>query len=275
MANNEIEKIEIDCLIEVVYRFSGYDFRNYSPSYLSRRVKNLCIKEKTETISCLQDKVLRDTACMERFLNAITIGVTDMFRDPNFFLTFRKKVVPYLRTYPFIHIWSTACCTGEEAYSLAILLSEEGLYDKCRIYATDINNMFLQKAIKSIYPASAIPRYNKNYIEAGGKGSLSDYYTESYGNILFHSSLKQNIVFAQYNLVTDASFNEFHIILCRNILIYFNKQLQDRVHNLIHESLIISGMLCLGKNESIVFSPYEKDYAVLSKTEKIYQKIGS
>lgn len=270
----ELESMEIELFLEGVFQCYGFDFRDYARASLTRRLRGFLHGEGLTTVSGLQEKVLHEPACFERFLLALTVNVTAMFRDPGFFLAFRTKVVPFLRTYPFIRIWCAGCSTGEEVYSLAILLEEEGLYDQCRIYATDMNEAVLQKAKDGIFPLSAIQEYTKNYLKGGGKRSFSEYYTAAYDNAIFHQLLRRNIVFAQHNLVTDASFNEFHGILCRNVLIYFNKSLQERVHNLLYDSLIMFGVLGLGDKESRRFTPHEKDYEQLDSKEKLYWKIS-
>jgi chemotaxis protein methyltransferase CheR len=203
----------------------------------------------------------------------MSIHVTTLFRDPAFYMAFRRQMTPVLRTYPFVRIWLAGCATGEEAYSMAILLDEEGLYERARIYATDMNETALKKAKTAVYPLVNMKEYTVNYQQAGGKQSLSDYYTAQYDHIQLQSGLKRNIVFAQHNLVTDASFNEFHVVLCRNVLIYFNKSLEARVLRLINQSLGLLGFLCLGAKESLKFSVLEKDFEEVDSLNKIYRKI--
>ena len=269
----DLENIEIELLLEGLYQRYGYDFREYAPASLKRRILNFVASEKLQTISGLQEKVLHDHDCMERLLLALSINVTSMFRDPAFFLTFREKVVPILRTYPFIRIWCAGCSTGEEVYSIAILLREEGLLEKSKIYATDMNEVVLKKAKDGIYHLSLMKEYTNNYQQASGKASFSDYYDAAYENAILDPSLKKIITFAQHNLVTDSSFNEFHVIMCRNVMIYFNKSLQDRVYNLLNESLIMLGILCLGERETIRFTALENSYDELEKGRKVYRKI--
>jgi chemotaxis protein methyltransferase CheR len=217
--------------------------------------------------------VLHDPAAFERLLHALTVNVTSMFRDPDFFRFFRTSVVPLLRSYPFIRFWCVGCSTGEEAYSLAILLEEERLYDRSRIYATDLDERALEKAKDGIFPLSVMQEYTSNYLKAGGTRDFSDYYTAAYENAILGPSLRRNMVFAQHNLVTDGSFNEFHVILCRNVLIYFNPVLQARVHNLLFESLARLGILCLGDKESLRFTPHEQEYEPLNEGLKAYRRI--
>lgn len=271
---NELEDIEIQLLLEGVFRYYGFDFRNYAPASLKRRIWKTIYSEQLTSVSGLQEKVLHDPACMERFLIGLSVNVTAMFRDPSFYLAFRNKVVPLLRTYPFIRIWHAGASSGEEVYSMAILLQEEELYHRCRIYATDMNEAVLKIARAGIFSLKLMQEYTQQYFQAGGKQSFSDYYTAAYGNAIFRSSLKENIVFSQHNLVIDGCFNEFNVILCRNVLIYFNKSLQERVHNLFYESLGRFGVLGLGRQESIKFTPHEKHYEELVSGEKLYRRIG-
>ncbi|MER3590389.1 MAG: chemotaxis protein CheR [Mastigocladus sp. ERB_26_1] len=274
MEREELEDVEIQLLLEGIYRYYGFDFRNYALASLKRRIWNTVKTEGLTTISGLQEKVLHEPECLERLLLNLSINVTAMFRDPSFFLTFRKKVIPILRTYPFIRIWHAGCSTGEEVYSMAILLKEEGLYHRSRLYATDINETVLRKAKSGIFPLAMMQEYTQNYIQAGGNKSFSEYYTAAYGNAIFYSELKENIIFSLHNLATDNSFNEFHVIFCRNVLIYFNKILQHRVHKLFYESLIRFGILGLGRQESIRFTPHEQDYEQLVSSEKIYRRVS-
>jgi chemotaxis protein methyltransferase CheR len=210
---------------------------------------------------------------MNQLLLDLSINVTAMFRDPTFYVAFRHKVVPLLRTYPFIRVWHAGCSTGEEVYSMAILLEEEGLYERARIYATDINEVVLQRAKSGIFPLDRMQEYTENYIRAGGTRSFSEYYTAKYDGALFRQELLKNVVFSQHNLVTDRSFAECTVILCRNVLIYFDKTLQNRVHSLFYDSLVMFGILALGSKESLKFSQYEPCYEKLSPTEKLYRKV--
>jgi chemotaxis protein methyltransferase CheR len=271
--HNELEAIEIQLLLEGLYRYYGFDFRNYALASLKRRIWNAIRAERLASVSALQEKVLHDPACLERFLLGLSVHVTAMYRDPSFYLAFRSMVVPLLRTYPFIRIWHAGCSTGEEVYSMAILMQEEGLYHRCRIYATDMSEMVLKKAKAGIYPLDLMQEYTQNYLLAGGKKSFSEYYTAAYDNAIFRSNLKENIIFSQHNLATDGSFNEFNVILCRNVLIYFNQTLQERVHKLLYESLSQFGILGLGRQESLKFTPHERNYEALEKREKLYRRI--
>ena len=268
----QLEDIEIQLLLEGMFRYYGFDFRNYAPASIKRRIHESMREEGAETVSAFQNRVLHDPACLERFLNRLSVNVTAMFRDPSFYLTFRQKVVPLLRTYPFVRIWHAGCSTGEEVYSMAILLMEEGLYERCRIYATDISAEVLRTAKEGIFPLAPMQEYTANYLQAGGRHVFSDYYTAHYDNVIFDNALKRNLIFSEHNLVTDSSFNEFHVILCRNVMIYFNKALQARVHNLIYESLTMFGVLGIGNKESLKFTPREDSYEELDPRDRLYRK---
>ena len=272
--HDSIEALELELLLEAVFRLYGYDFRNYSRTSLRRRVENIMRAEGVQSISALQERVLRQKATWERFLQGISVSVSAMFRDPSFFLAFRKHAVPMLRTYPFIRIWQAGCSLGEEAYSLAILLEEEGLYDRTRIYATDINESTLRQARDGIYSADLMQKYTQYYIQAGGTRSFSEYYTARYEFAILRPALGRNIVFSQHNLVSDGPFNEFNVVLCRNVMIYFNRELQERTHALFLDSLGKFGILGLGSRESLRFLPQERSYEVLVPGEKLYRRIA-
>jgi chemotaxis protein methyltransferase CheR len=269
----DLEKIELDCLLDAVYRCYGFDFREYAPASLRRRVNRRVKLEELPSISSLQDHLLRDPEVMQRLLLDLSINVTAMFRDPTFHLAFREKVVPMLRTYPFSRIWVAGCSTGEEIYSLAIQLEEESLYERTRIYATDINEAVLEQARLGVFPLAKMQDYTRNYISAGGKRSFSDYYTSAYDGAAFDRSLMRNVVFAQHNLAMDRSFNEFHVIICRNVMIYFERSLQERVFELFDESLARLGILALGHKESLHTSARANRYEELDPLERIYRKV--
>jgi chemotaxis protein methyltransferase CheR len=274
IARTELEDIEIQLLLEGIYQYYGFDFRDYARASLKRRIWIAVRAEGLTRISAFQDRVLHDPACLERLLLTLSVNVTAMFRDPEFYLAFRSQVVPLLKTYPFIRIWHTGCSTGEEAYSMAIVLREEGLYERCRIYATDMNDAVLRKARAGIFSLNRMQAYTNNYLRSGGRRSFSEYYTAAYDSALFSSALRENIVFSQHNLAMDGSFNEFHVILCRNVLIYFNKQLQARVHRLLYDSLTTFGVLGLGNQESIRFNPHEQAYEELEAGSRLYRRIA-
>lgn len=268
-----LERLEIELLLEAVYRHYGFDFRGYAYASLRRRAWKRIQAERLETVSDLQAAVLHDPEVLDRLLDDLSVNVTAMFRDPNFFLAFREKVVPLLRTYPFFRIWHAGCSTGEEVFSMAILLEEEGLYDRARVYATDMNERVLRQARAGIFPLERMQEYTDNYIRAGGRRSFSEYYTAGYDGALFDPALLRNVVFAQHNLVTDRSFSEFNAILCRNVLIYFDKSLQTRVHRLFYDSLAKFGVLALGGKETLRFSAFEECFEPLAPAEKVYRKV--
>jgi chemotaxis protein methyltransferase CheR len=270
---SEVEELEVELLLEAVFRRYGFDFREYAPASLKRRLWRRMNAERLTTISQLQDRLLHDPQCMERLLLDLSINVTAMFRDPPFYVAFREKVVPLLRTYPFTRIWCAGCSTGEEVYSLAIVLDEEGLYERTRLYATDINEAVLETAKAGVFRLDRMKQYTQNYIRAGGKRDFSEYYVAAYDGARFSRSLTENVVFAQHNLATDRTFNEFNAIVCRNVMIYFDKALQSRVHGLFYDSLEMFGILGLGHKESVAFTPHAEAYEVLDTAERIYRKI--
>ena len=269
---DEIESIEIDLLLDGIYQRYGYDFRSYASTSIRRRIWKFAEQEKLATISAVQEAVLHQSDMMDKFVLSLTVNVTTMFRDPAFFLALRNEVVPILKTYPMIRIWDAGCATGEEAYSMAIVLKEEGIYDRCRIYATDMNEDVLRKAKTGIFPLAHMKEYTDNYIQSGGKNSFSEYYTAKYDYAIINQELRQNIIFAQHNLVTDKSFNEFNLVLIRNVLIYFNESLRTKVLDLLHESMASFGILALGKRESLKFSKYESAYEELDSAMKLYKR---
>jgi chemotaxis protein methyltransferase CheR len=271
--NAELERVEIELLLEGVFRHYGFDFRSYAYASIRRRLWKRTEAEGLTSISELQARVLHDPPAMERLLLDLSVSVTAMFRDPGFYQVFREDVVPLLRTYPFIRIWHAGCSTGEEVYSTAIVLEEEGLLERTRIYATDINDAVLQQARAGIFPLNRMQEYTENYIRAGGSRSFSEYYTAKYDGALFSPSLTRNTVFSQHNLVTDRSFSEFTVIFCRNVLIYFDRDLQNRVHTLFYDSLVMLGILALGSKESLRFSQYEPCYENLHSRERLYRKV--
>lgn len=268
----EVEDLEISLLLAGIYKLYGYDFRDYSPASMKRRIKKCTEDEGVQTISGFQEKIIHDFSCMSRFIDTMSVNVTSMYRDPELYLAFRKKVIPELRTSSFIRIWHAGCSTGEEVYSMAILLKEEGLLEKTILYATDMNEKVLKKAKEGIFPLKKMQEYTQNYMAAGGCESFSDYYFAKHSSVIFNNEIKNKIVWADHNLVSDGSFNEFNVIVCRNVLIYFNGALQNHVHKLFNESLAIPGFFILGSKENIRFSPYEKNYTDVDAMWKIYRK---
>ena len=269
----ELERIEIELLLEGIYKRYGYDFREYAYPTIRRRVLNRVAAEKAGSVTGLLDRVLRDPECMRRLVADFSIHVTEMFRDPPFFRAFRESVVPMLRTYPSVRIWQAGCSTGEEVYSLAILLTEEELYEKTKIYATDISARALRAAKAGVFPLEQMRKYTANYIQSGGKCAFSDYYAVIGDKVQFRPELARNIVFAQHNLATDGSFNEFQVIFCRNVLIYFKPALQEKVHDLFFESLGLFGIIGLGDKESLAFTKYADRFEEVVPGQRLYRKI--
>jgi len=269
--NMDIDDIEVQLFIDGMYYKYGYDFRDYSRAHMKRRIKNRLGLSSFESISEMQHEMLTNKGFFDKILPDFSINVTEMFRDPEFFGHLRKEVVPLLKTYPQLKIWHAGCSTGEEVYSMAILLKEEGLYDRCQIYATDFNESVLEMAKDGIFPIEVVKDYTKNYIESGGKESFSDYYIAKYESIIIDQSLKKNIIFAQHNLVTDQVFGQMHIVICRNVMIYFNSELQTRVIKLFDESLRPGGILCLGTKETLKTESHD-NFDVYEKHLKVYRK---
>ncbi len=266
------EDIEVKLLLEAIYLKYGYDFRNYTKASIKRRINQRLILSKLDNISAMQHLLLTDQKFFETLLHDFSIQVTEMFRDPSFYLALRKYVIPVLKTYPYIKIWHAGCASGEEVYSLAILLKEEGLLDKTLIYATDINEIVLKKAKEGIYPVEKIKEFTYNYQKAGGVNSFSDYYTAKYDAVIMKKELKKNLIFAQHNLATDQDFGEMNLIMCRNVLIYFDNALQERVFRLFNNSLVRQGFLCLGSKERLNFSDSHKFFEEFVPDEKMYRK---
>lgn len=267
-----IEDIEISLLLEAIFQRYGYDFRSYSKASIRRRVLHRLSISRLDNISEMTQRVLHDREFFVSLLNDLTVNVTEMYRDPLFYKAFREEVVPLLKTFPFIKIWHAGCATGEEIYSMAILLEEEGLYDRSMIYATDIDKNVLATAKKGIYPISAMRQYSENYRMAGGRASLSDYYIAKYDGAILDQKLRRNIVFADHDLVTDQVFGEMNVIMCRNVLIYFDRELQKRVFRLFHDSLDLGGVLCLGTKESLRYSGLAEDFEPIDESLKIFRK---
>jgi chemotaxis protein methyltransferase CheR len=270
---NDVAQIELRLLMDAIYYKYDYDFRDYSALSQQRRVTHALGQMGCSTISALQEKVLHQPNAFLRLLQFLTVPVTSMFRDPGYFLALREEVAPVLHTYPSLKIWIAGCSSGEEVYSMAILLHEEGLLERAIIYATDINPRALEKAKSGAYPMASMPHYHANYLLAGGRRALSDYYSVSHGVARFDRALCGNISFADHSLATDNVFSETHLVSCRNVLIYFNKPLQNRALGLFHESLCRRGFLGLGNIESIDFSDYADRFEVQLRQQRLYRKL--
>jgi chemotaxis protein methyltransferase CheR len=268
-----LEEIELRLLLEGIRLAYGYDFREYALKPIRRTILAAMANEHVPTISAYQDRVLHDAACMQRFLGIVGVSVTSMFREVELTRCLREEVIPIFRTYPSVRIWMVGCATGEEVYSLAILLEEESVLRRASIYATDLNEDTLAVAKIGAYPLERVRSYESQYVRSGGRARLSDYYTISGRNARFSRSLQSNVTWARHNLVTDSSFNDFHLIVCANVLIYFRPSLQERAHRLFYESLVRSGFLALGKGESLVFSPDSSRYEQLRDDVSLFRKV--
>lgn len=270
--SDAIEDIEIRLLLEALYRRYHYDFRNYAEASIRRRLRQARSQLGFHSFSAMQDRVLHDPAMVPKLLSYLTVHVSEMFRDPDYFRAIRERVVPHLRTYPSLKVWIAGCSTGEELYSLVILFREEGIEDRTLFYATDISQDALDAAARGIYSLDRIAGFTENHRNAGGRSSLSDYYSTAYGSAVFDKSLRDRVVFSDHSLVTDAVFGEMQLISCRNVLIYFDRELQDRAIGLFRASLVRGGFLGLGSKESLRFSPHADEFAQLSLQDKIYQR---
>jgi len=268
------ENIEVELLLEAIYRKYGYDFRGYSKASIKRRLKHRLSLSELETLTDMQREILYNSDFFNILLQDMSINVTEMFRDPSFYKCLREVVLPSLATHDLIKIWHAGCSTGEEVYSMAILLKELGIYEKSRIYATDFDINVLSKAKEGIYPADLLKKYIINYRESGGVESFTDYYSAKYELVMMDRSLKTNILFSDHNLVSDGSFGDMDLIICRNVLIYFGRELQDRVFKLFIDSLHTGAFLCLGTKETIRVSSYSDLFENVVTNEKIYKKLG-
>ncbi len=265
---------DLEVILYDVVELYGYDFTNYSRASLRRRVARLIVKDRFTSFAEFRYKLRSDKTYFKRFVEEITVNVTEMFRDPMFYKALRDEVLPLLATWPVIRVWHAGCASGEEVYSLAILLHEANLLKKSLLYATDINPTVLEKVRHGIYPISQMKQYSENYILAGGKNDFSSYYTAQYNSAKFDDLLGKRIVLATHNLVSDRSFNEFQLILCRNVMIYFDKPFQDRVLHLFYESLEMFGYLALGAKETLKFTSLAKNFKQLENKERIWRKIS-
>jgi chemotaxis protein methyltransferase CheR len=271
---DKIEDIEIRLLLEALYVRYHYDFRNYAMASVKRRLRQAREQLGFPSISAIQEKVLHDETMLPRLLRYLTVQVSEMFRDPNYFRAIREKVIPHLKTYPSLKVWIAGCSGGEELYSFVILFREEGLEDRTIFYATDINQDALRIAESGVYDLDRIQLFTENHRKSGGKSSLSDFYTTGYGRATFDRSLRDRVVFSDHSLVTDAVFGEMNLISCRNVMIYFDRPLQDRAIGLFKESLVRKGFLGIGAKESLRFSAHANIFADVVREEKIYQKAG-
>jgi chemotaxis protein methyltransferase CheR len=271
-APEKIEDIEIRLLLEALYCSYHYDFRNYAIASIKRRLKQAREQMGFATFSSLQEKLLHDVTMLPRLLGYLTVQVSEMFRDPSYFRAIREKVVPHLRTYPSLKVWVAGCGSGEELYSLVILFREEGLEQRTLFYATDINQDALRDAESAIFDLDRIQLFTENHRQSGGRSSVSDYYNAAFGTASFDKSLRQQVVFSDHSLVTDAVFAEMHLISCRNVLIYFDRVLQERALGLFKESLTRKGFLGLGAKESLRFSDHAGSFADFVREHKIYQR---
>lgn len=272
MTSKDTQDMEIDLLLKAIFQRYGYDFRQYSEAHIRRRLMSRLVLSGFSNISEMRGQVLHDETFATKLLQDLSITVTEMFRDPDFYACLREKVIPILKTHPFVKIWHAGCSTGEEAYSMAIVLKEEGLYERSVIYATDFNELALNTAREGIFRNAAMKEYTINYQLSGGKGFFSDYYTSDQEMVIMNQMLKKNIVWANHNLVTDRVFAEVNLVLCRNVLIYFKRDLQSKVHRLFFESLVNGGLLCLGSKEGISYGNLWEKYDTLDLKQKIYKK---
>ncbi len=272
MKDLHLDKEEVDDIVKVINETYGYDFGDYAMASLNRRLMRCMEMARLKSVFDLKYNLTNDPDFFNWFLESVTVNVTEMFRDPDFYKDLRAKVLPKLAAYPIIKIWHAGCSTGEEVYSMAIMLKEEGLLERTKIYATDINPANIEKARNGIIPLQYMKEYTKNYIHSGGQGDFSHYYTARYGNAIINKELKKNILFSQHNLVTDQVFNEFQLICSRNVLIYFNKKLQNRVIRLFYDSLSPLGYLAIGTKESLMFSDVRGNFETISSANKIYRR---
>ncbi len=273
MKKIEIENLETELFLDAINKRYGYDFSHYASASFKRRIQHFLSETSHTRITEAIPRLLYDVDFFESLIQTLSITVTEMFRDPFVYSAIREKVIPQLRTYPFLKIWHAGCATGEEVYSMAILLKEADICDSFHIYATDFNDYALEKAKEGIYPLRHARTSTTNYQKSGGKKSFSSYYQSKYDSVIMNRELKKNITFANHNLVTDSVFGEMHLIVCRNVLIYFDRVLQERVFNLFKDSLVTGGFLCLGSKESLQFSEVYEHFEEAARKEKIYHKI--
>jgi len=272
MEELQIEELEINLLLEAIFQRYGYDFRSYARASIDRRIRQFLPSSGCDSLSAMIPKALRDKSFSTALIQYFSISVTEMFRDPSVYLAIRKEVVPLLRTYPHVKVWHAGCATGEEVYSMAILLKEEGLGEKANLFGTDFNDSALEQAKDGIYPVDKMKEFTRNYQQAGGSASFAQYYHANYESAVMDGALKKRLTFANHNLVTDEVFGEMHVIFCRNVLIYFNKELQGRALRLFTDSLIRGGFLCLGNKEDLQFTDVKGEYEVVDDKARIFRK---
>lgn len=273
MDSKDVRNIEIDLLLEAIFRRYGYDFRHYARASMERRIHHGMERLRCEEISTLIGRILHEPDTFQDLIDSFSVSITEMFRDPEVYSFLRNKVIPYLATYPFIKVWHAGCASGEEVYSLAIVLHEEGILERTTIYATDFNEAELSKAREGIYPIARLADYSRNYQASGGRKTLSDYYLAEYDSVIMTKFLRERVTFARHNLASDQVFGEMHLIVCRNVMIYFDRTLQERVFSLFDDSLIGNGFLCLGTKESLRFSSLVGNYRELDCYLKVYRKL--
>jgi len=266
------KQLELTLLLEAIYQKSGYDFRQYSRSHLNRRLDHVRKRCGMNSYCNVIHRLIYDNTFFTEVLSALSINVSEMFRDPFVYAAIRRTVIPYLKTFPHIKVWHAGCAAGQEVYSMAILLKEEGMLERTQLYGTDLNDGILESAQKAIYPTDTVREYTKNYQDSGGKASFSDYYISAYDSVSICNQIKENILFSRHNLVTDGVFGEMHMICCRNVLIYFSEALQNQVIRLFHESLRYGGFLCLGTKETLRFSDLEDCFEIVDEKASIYRK---
>ena len=272
-AEPDVEEIEVRLLLEGIRLCYGYDFREYALAPMRRGIVSAMTAERVPTISAYQDRILHDAACMQRFLGVVGVNVTGMFRDPDLARAIREEAIPVFRTFPSVRVWIAGCSTGEEVYTLAIVLEEEGMLDRARIYATDLNEDALAVARTGAYPVDKIRRSEDQYHRSGGKHALSDYFTVVGRSARFDRRLQRQVTWSRHNLVTDASFNDFHLVVCANVLIYFRPSLQERVHRLLYDSLVRSGFMALGRRESLICCPDRLHYEQVVNGVNLFRKM--
>jgi len=274
MKDPELSETEMDEVLNLIQYSFGYNFTCYSRSSMQRRLQRFMVDAAANNAFDLKHYLVNTAGGFDYFLSRLTVNVTEMFRDPAFFRNIKEKVLPVLASYPTIKLWHAGCATGEEVFSMAILLHEAGLLQRTRIYATDINPVNIDKAKQGILPLHVMKEYTANYINAGGTNDFSTYYTARYNNVIINKELRKNILFSQHNLVTDGGFNEFQLICCRNVLIYFNRELQNRVIGLLHESLSKLGFLALGTKESLILSTFQNHFQPVDQVQKIFRRVS-